>query len=67
MTKKTKNTWENQEKYINKVSEFEEVCKPVLKYLNDNYHPHVAVIITPNTFQIVEWLMWGENNEFVKD
>ena len=28
---------------------FEELARPMIKYLSENYHPHVTVIITPTS------------------
>lgn len=33
---------------------FENVVRPVLQYLCENHHPHVTVIITPTTAELVE-------------
>lgn len=32
-----------------KTEEFNEACKPLMKYLSENHHPHVKVIIDGNT------------------
>jgi DNA-binding XRE family transcriptional regulator len=37
----------------NKFQEFEEVCKPVVKYLKENYDPHCTVVITDNYIKLV--------------
>lgn len=49
------------------MKEFQEITKPVIKYLNDNFHPHVTVIITTNRAELVEGLKGFTTNEFVKD
>ena len=40
-----------------KISEFEEVVKPIMKFLCENYHPHVTVIITPTNAELFEGKM----------
>ena len=30
---------------------------PLLKYLNENYHPHVTVIVTPTSVELMEGIM----------
>ena len=34
--------------------EFNELIRPIIKFLNDNYHPHVHVIITPTGAELSE-------------
>lgn len=49
-------------------AEFEEITRPVLKFLCENYHPHVSVIITPTTAVLYEGeLSIGEINDYVVD
>ena len=36
--------------------DFEAVVRPVLKYLCENYHPHVTLIITPTRAELLEIL-----------
>jgi len=51
-----------------KANEFKEVCKPLIKYLCDNYHPHVTIIVTPTGAELMEGLVGtGLITEFVKD
>jgi hypothetical protein len=42
-------------KELNK-NKFEELARPILKYLCENYHPRVSVIITPTSAELVEGL-----------
>jgi len=46
---------------------FEEVVAPLMKYLADHYHPHVTVIVTSTTAEMVEGLKSFNTNEFIKD
>jgi len=34
--------------------EFEELARPMLKFLNDNCHPHVMAMITPVSAELTE-------------
>jgi len=53
----------NKEKQF---EEFKEVCKPLVKYLNENHHPHCTIIVTPTWAELVEWLKQCKIHEFVK-
>lgn len=45
-----------------------EVSKPLIKYLNDNYHPHVQATVTPTGVTLMEGIMSNQRFfEFVKD
>lgn len=37
--------------------EFEELCRPVIKWLNENVHPHHRVIITTTGAELFEGQM----------
>jgi len=48
--------------------EFENLARPVIKFLNDNCHPHVSVIITPTNAELLEGICsTGEILDYVKD
>ena len=48
--------------------DFETVVKPVLKYLCENHHPHVTVIITPTTAELLEGVKTiGQVFDYVQD
>lgn len=34
--------------------EFEEVVRPVIKWLCENHHPHMSILITPVDAQLLE-------------
>lgn len=40
-----------------KQQEFEAVCRPVIKWLCENIHPHHTVIITPTGAELLEGQM----------
>lgn len=37
-----------------KSKDFESVVRPVIKYLCENYHPHVTIIVTPTNAELLE-------------
>jgi len=51
-----------------KINELTELAKPMIKYLNDNHHPYVTVIITPTSVELLEGIMSNPNIEdYIKD
>ena len=46
---------------------FEEVATPVIKWINENGHPHMTIIITTTHAELTEGLEAFENSEFVPD
>ncbi|WP_368890394.1 hypothetical protein [Morganella morganii] len=48
-------------------SEFEKVVKPLMKYLSENYHPHVKVIVDSSSAEVVEVHSSISTNDFIKD
>ncbi len=50
-----------------KFKEFEAIARPVIAWLNENYHPHVTVIITPDSAEIMEGLMAFPCTDYIKD
>jgi hypothetical protein len=48
--------------------ELKKVAEPLLKYLNDNYHPHVKAIVTSTSIELVEGIKnIPEIFDFIKD
>ena len=47
--------------------ELKEAAKPLMKFLNDNCHPHVKVIVDTNRVELLEGVASVINNEFIKD
>lgn len=48
--------------------EFEEIARPILRFLNDNCHPHVNVLITPTSAELTEGVFsTGQILDYVKD
>jgi hypothetical protein len=47
---------------------FEELARPMVKYLCENYHPHVTVIITPTSAELLEGLKTiGRVDDYIRD
>lgn len=46
---------------------FDEVVKPVIKYLNDNYNPHNIIIITADSAELLSGEHYLRTDEFIKD
>jgi len=47
--------------------EFGEVTKPVIKWLDENCHPHVMVVIDPTSAVLCECEMSVITKEFLRD
>ena len=50
-----------------KREQFEEACKPLVEFLNDNCHPHVTVVVTPSSAELSEGVCHVLIQEFIKD
>lgn len=48
-------------------NEFEEVTRPVIKWLNDNCHPHHNVIVSPTHAELSEGVCAVSTHDYVKD
>ena len=47
---------------------FEELARPLIKYLCENYHPHVTVIITTTTAELLVGLKTiGSIDDYLRD
>ncbi len=40
---------------------------PLIKYLAENHHPHMSVIVTSDSAEMVEGVMTARTDEFIKD
>ena len=47
--------------------EFEQVCEPVMKFLCENFHPHVCVTIDPSRAELFEGQVAINNDKYFKD
>lgn len=39
---------------LDDMKELQNLCDPLIKYLNDNYHPHIKLIITSTSIELLE-------------
>ena len=46
-----------------KAAEFNELVKPIMKWMDENFHPHVKIIIDCLNAEIVEGVMIIKNVE----
>jgi len=46
---------------------FLEACKPLMKYMCENYHPHVTVIIDGTRAELVEGLKTVKCDDYIRD
>lgn len=49
------------------IKEFQEVTRPVIEWLNANYHPHVTVLITQTTAELAEGVTAYTTHEYLRD
>lgn len=47
--------------------EFETVTRPVIKWLNENCHPHVTATIEPTRAELSEGVCAYPTNDYVRD
>jgi hypothetical protein len=50
-----------------KRKEFEELAKPLMKFLCDNFHPHCHIIIEPTTAEVSIGEIAFTTEEFLRD
>ena len=49
-------------------NQLREVSLPLIKFLNERYHPHVTAIVTPTSVEIMEGIAYiPKIYDFVKD
>ena len=44
-----------------------EAARPLIKWLNDNCHPHCEVIVGPGSAELVEGIARQVTTEYIKD
>ena len=44
-----------------------EAAKPLIEYLNNNYHPHCKIIVECDSVEVVEGIEVSVTREFIKD
>lgn len=47
--------------------EFEELTRPLMKWLNENCHPHVTVIVSTTSAELTEGVCAIHTNDYVRD
>ncbi len=50
-----------------KFAEFEELVRPVMKWMAETLHPHTKIIIEANSAELVEGDMVVSTNEYIVD
>lgn len=50
-----------------KRAEFEKAAEPLVKWLNENCHPHVTVIVTPGDAELTEGVCCVKITKYIKD
>lgn len=48
-------------------AEFESLAKPLIKWLNDNVHPHATILIITTSAELAEGSFAFSTMEFVED
>jgi hypothetical protein len=49
------------------IDSFEEAAKPLIKWLNENCHPHMTVVVETNGAELLEGVCNVQVHEFIKD
>lgn len=52
---------------LKQIEELQEAAKPLVKFLCENCHPHVYVIVEPSGAELVEGIATVKIEEFIKD
>ena len=50
-----------------KANDFESACRPLMKYLCENHHPHVKVIVEGNCAVLLEGEKCFNTDEYILD
>lgn len=49
------------------LKEFEDVTRPLIKFLNDHFHPHVTVIVDNTSAELSEGIATFRTEDYLKD
>ena len=49
------------------IDEIAKLSEPLIKYMNDNFHPHTAIVIETGAVTVVEELAIVPITKFIKD
>ena len=52
---------------IEQKAEFEAKARDLMKWLCDNGHPHMTIIVTPTSAELVEGCVGIHTHEYVRD
>ena len=44
-----------------------EAAKPLIKWMNENFHPHCKAIVDQNTIELMEGIATHRTDEFLRD
>lgn len=47
--------------------QFEEKARELMKWLNENGHPHMTIIITPTSAELLEGSIGVNTNDYIRD
>ena len=48
------------------VTQFEELVRPLIQFINDNYHPHTTIVVTSTNAEILEGIEVISTNDYTK-
>ncbi len=48
-------------------NELEKLTRPIIKYLNDNFHPHITVVINTVGAELLEGICNYSTKDYLKD
>lgn len=48
-------------------SEFENVVKPLMRYMADNFHPHTKIVVDGSSAEVIEVISRTTTDQFIKD
>lgn len=49
------------------IDEIAKLSEPLVKFMNDNIHPHVQIIVEPNGVHVYEGIAGVPITKFIKD
>ena len=49
------------------LDEMFEAAKPLIKWMNENGHPHCTALVDTTTIELVEGIAMNRTSEFVRD
>ncbi len=50
-----------------KTQEFEDIARPLIKWLNENCNPHVTVVVSPTSAELLESVCTRRTMDYVPD